>query len=134
MDLLDNIPGGTCLESPIYNRIKAKEGNQELRERILGDLFKSQREFCENSEHLILGFIGGFGSGKTRALCARALLLCMDNPGTVGAIFEPTFQLLKDVWVRSFDDFLEEYDIEHDFRVSPQPEYTIPTVLGSTVL
>ena len=51
----------------------------------------------------------------------------MHNAGTVMAVFEPTHILLRDVWMRSFDDFLEEMEIEHDFRVSPQPEYVIHT-------
>ena len=58
----------------------------------------------------------------------------MENPGTVMAVFEPTHILLRDVWMRSFDDFLEEMEIEHDFRVSPQPEYIIHTPTGSTTL
>ena len=58
----------------------------------------------------------------------------MFNPGTVMAVFEPTHILLRDVWMRSFDDFLEEMEIEHDFRVSPQPEYVIHTPAGSTTL
>ena len=134
MSLLNRIPGGKCL-SPIENTAtRCEETYEQLRTRLIADLLPAQREFCEDNEHLILGFCAGFGAGKTRSLCAKALLLCMDNPGTVGAVFEPTHILLRDVWMRSFDDYLDEYGIEHDFRVSPQPEYTIYTPGGSTVL
>ena len=84
--------------------------------------------------NLILGLCAGFGAGKTRALCVKAVIAAMENPGTVMAVFEPTHILLRDVWMRSFDDFLEEMEIEHDFRVSPQPEYIIHTPTGSTTL
>ena len=134
MSLLASVPGGSCLEPPINRSSRATISDEELRLKIVEGLLPAQKEFCIDREHRILGFIGGFGSGKTRALCARAVLLCMDNPKTVGAVFEPTFQLLKDVWMRSFDDYLEEYGIEHDFRISPQPEYIIHTEHGSTTL
>jgi PBSX family phage terminase large subunit len=58
----------------------------------------------------------------------------MDNPGTVMAVFEPTNIMIRDVFMRAFDDFLEEFDIPHDFRVSPQPEYIIHHPTGTTVV
>ena len=36
--------------------------------------------------------------------------------------------------MRSFDDVLEEYEIPHTFRISPQPEYVIDTPAGSTTV
>lgn len=134
MSLLNRIPSGSCLEPPTKTATRCVETYDSLRTRLLEGLLPAQRDFCEDTSHLILGFCAGFGAGKTRSLCAKALLLCMDNPGTVGAVFEPTHILLRDVWMRSFDDFLEEYGIEYDFRVSPQPEYTLHTPHGSTTL
>jgi PBSX family phage terminase large subunit len=58
----------------------------------------------------------------------------MDNPKTVGAVFEPTNVMLRDVWMRSFDSFLEEFKIEYDFRVSPQPEYVLHLPHGPVTL
>ena len=80
MSLLASVPGGSCLEPPINRATRAKITNKELRLKIEEGLLPAQRDFCNDREHRILGFIGGFGSGKTRALCARAVLLCMDNP------------------------------------------------------
>lgn len=100
----------------------------------MAGLLPAQKEFVEDTDHLILGMCAGFGAGKTRALCAKACIMALDNPGTVMAVFEPTFILLRDVWMRAFDDYLEEYDIPHDFRVSPQPEYIIHHPKGSTTI
>jgi hypothetical protein len=58
----------------------------------------------------------------------------MDNPGTVMAVFEPTAVMIRDVWMRAFDDFLEDFDIPYDFRVSPSPEYVIHHPAGTTTL
>ncbi len=134
MSLLNHVPEGPCLSAPTGSTTRCTETYDELRARIFAGLLPAQADFVGDNEHLILGFCAGFGAGKTRSLCAKALVLAMDNPGTVGAVFEPTNILLRDVWMRSFDDYLEEYGIEHDFRVSPQPEYIIHTPNGSTTL
>jgi hypothetical protein len=42
--------------------------------------------------------------------------------------------MIRDVFMRAFDDFLEEFDIPHDFRVSPQPEYIIHHPTGTTTI
>jgi PBSX family phage terminase large subunit len=134
MSLLANIAGGNCLEKPASAGTRCEETYGSLRDRILASLLPTQRDFCLDTEHKILGFCAGFGAGKTRSLCAKAILLAMENPNTAGAVFEPTNILLRDVWLRSFDDFLEEFDIPFQFRVSPQPEYIIHHPTGTTVL
>ena len=134
MSILDAVAGGAVLGAPEYRNARCTETYEQLRTRILAGLLPPQIDFVEDNKHLILGFCAGFGAGKTRALCAKAIFLAMDNPGTVGAVFEPTFIMLKDVWVRAFDDFLQEYGIEHDYRVSPQPEYVLHLPSGPTTL
>jgi PBSX family phage terminase large subunit len=134
MSLLARIPAGGCLTPPTGTGTNCTESYASLRERILASLLPSQRDFCTDTDTKILGFCAGFGAGKTRALAAKAVLLAMDNPGTVMAVFEPTNIMIRDVWMRAFDDFLEEFDIPHNFRVSPQPEYIIHTPSGTTTL
>ncbi len=134
MSILNNAPGGMILGKAKSTSTRCTEDYETFRERIFEGLLPAQKEFCEDREHLILGLCAGFGAGKTAALCRKAVLLAAEMPGTVGAVFEPTNILLRDVWMRSFDDFLEEYEIEHDFRISPQPEYVIHTPRGSTTL
>lgn len=134
VSLLSLVPGGSVIGRK--KSVGSREGRpqEEIEERIINGLLPAQLEFCQDSDTKILGLVAGFGSGKTRALCAKAVLQAFANPGCVGAVFEPTNILLRDVWMRSFDEFLEEYEIEHDFRVSPQPEYTIHGPNGSCVV
>lgn len=134
MGLLSQIPAGPCLSKPEGFVTRNTETYEGLKTRLLDGLLPAQREFVEDTDHLILGLCAGFGAGKTRALCCKVVMLSMDNPGKVGAVFEPTHILLRDVWMRSFDDFLEEYDIPHDFRVSPQPEYQLHLPHGTTTI
>ena len=108
MSLLSTIDGGKLFEPPVKTSTRCTETSEELMERICEGLLPAQVEFVTDTEHKILGFCAGFGAGKTRALCAKVLYLAILNPGTVGAVFEPTHILLRDVWMRSFDDFLEE--------------------------
>jgi len=125
MSVLSVIAGGNVLEKPQHTGTRCTETYEGMRERIYEGLLPAQRDFVDDMEHKILGFCAGFGAGKTRALCAKAIFLAMDNPRTVGAVFEPTHVMIRDVFMRAFDEFLEEYGIEHDFRVSPQPEYVL---------
>jgi len=132
--LLNHVPSGKVLEKPDGLATRCTETEEDFRARIMAGLLPAQSEFVKDTDTLILGLCAGFGAGKTRALCAKVCILCLDNPGTVMAVFEPTHILLRDVWMRSFDDYLEEYDIPHDFRVSPQPEYIVHTPTGSTTV
>lgn len=125
MPLLGVIPGGKLLEPPINLVTRCDLSYDELRERITAKLLPAQLEFVNEVDVKLVAYCAGFGAGKTHALCAKVVVMAMDNPGTVGAVFEPTHIMIRDVWMRSFDDFLEEHQIEHEFRVSPQPEYKL---------
>lgn len=113
------------LEPPIISNTRCDKTYEELRAQLSAAMLPAQREFVDEVEAKIVGYCAGFGAGKTFALCCKTVALAMDNPNTVGAVFEPTFQMILDVWVRSFDDFLEAQKIAYDFRVSPQPEYIL---------
>ena len=134
MSILSQISTGGLLEKPKGQTTRCQETEEALTKRLLAGLLPAQKDFIEDDEHLILGLCAGFGAGKTRALCCKVVMLAIQNPGKVGAVFEPTHILLRDVWMRSFDDFLDEYNIEHDFRVSPQPEYILHLPHGSTTV
>jgi hypothetical protein len=100
--------------------------------RIQADLHPGQLEFVDDQTTQILGVSAGYGAGKTRALCAKAVHLAAVNQGFIGAVMEPTGPLIRDIWQNDFDDFLESYDIPYTFRASPLPEYVLHLPLGDT--
>ena len=73
--LLDGMSGGTILETPTPALNTEADGDtaEALKARIYADLLPKQREFVDDQEHRILGYIGGFGSGKSFALAAKSL-------------------------------------------------------------
>ena len=104
----------------------------EVLQRIRNDLHPGQLEFVDDQTTSILGVSAGYGAGKTRALCAKAVHLAMANQGFIGVVMEPTGPLIRDIWQSDFDDFLESYGIPYTFRASPLPEYTLHLPGGDT--
>ena len=135
MSILDLCAGGGVLEAPRPAEAVIDPGSVELlKQRILADALPAQREFLGDT-HRIVGYIGGFGSGKSWALAAKILFLGMENPGSVLMACEPTFPMIRTVLIPALDEALSQWDIEYSFRASPQPEYTINLPSGSfTVL
>ena len=84
--------------------------------------------------HRIVGYIGGFGSGKSFALAAKAITLGLLNPGTTAMVAEPSFPMIRTVFIPAMDLALEQWGIDYDFRVSPQPEYTLKLPTGNVKL
>ena len=135
MSILSAAQGGTILEPPRPNTDYAARGTaEELKERILADLLPAQREFVADETHRILGYIGGFGSGKSFALCAKALFLGMSNPGTTAMVAEPSFPMIRTVFMPAMELALEQWGVEFEFRVSPQPEWTLHLPTGDVKL
>jgi PBSX family phage terminase large subunit len=104
----------------------------EVLQRIRNDLHPGQIAFVDDQTTSILGVSAGYGAGKTRALCAKAVHLAMANQGFIGVVMEPTGPLIRDIWQSDFDDFLESYGIPYTFRASPLPEYTLHLPGGDT--
>ena len=99
---------------------------------IRNDLHPGQLAFVDDTATQILGISAGYGAGKTRALCAKAVMLAVANQGFIGAVMEPTGPLIRDIWQTDFDDFLEAYNIPYTFRASPLPEYMLHLPGGDT--
>jgi hypothetical protein len=99
---------------------------------IRNDLHPGQLAFVNNTTTEILGISAGYGAGKTRALCAKAVMMAAANQGFIGAVMEPTGPLIRDIWQNDFDNFLDQYNIPHTFRASPLPEYTLHFAGGDT--
>ncbi len=100
--------------------------------RIRADLHPGQLAFVDDTATQILGISAGYGAGKTRALCAKAVMLAAVNQGFIGCVMEPTGPLIRDIWQTDFEAFLEAYDIPYTFRASPLPEYMLHLPGGDT--
>ena len=132
--LLDACNDGLLLEAPRPQNRADKGSAEDLKARIWADLLPAQREFVKDESHRILGYIGGFGSGKSFALCAKAIWLGLSNPGTTAMVAEPSFPMIRTVLVPAMDAALERWGIDYDYRVSPQPEYTLRLPTGDVRL
>jgi len=112
--------------------VATQEDTGALLDRIRADLHPGQLAFVDDSTTQILGISAGYGAGKTRALCAKAVMLAAANQGFIGAVMEPTGPLIRDIWQNDFEQFLEAYDIPYTFRASPLPEYMLHLPGGDT--
>jgi hypothetical protein len=129
MSLLAGIADGPLLG---FIQATTQEDTTDLLTRIRADLHPGQLAFVDDTSTQIIGISAGYGAGKTRSLCAKAVHLAAANQGFIGAVMEPTGPLIRDIWQNDFDDFLEAYDIPYTFRASPLPEYTLHLPGGDT--
>lgn len=130
MSILAAAPVGHILQPSGTLAAKAPSTVQAL-ERIYATLLPHQRLFCEDTSHRKLGLVCGFGAGKTAGLVAKACTLAAQNIGFVSALFEPTSPMVRDILVRSMNEWLETWEIPYSFRASPLPEYVLHFEEGS---
>ena len=81
-------------------------------------------------------FVGGFGSGKTAAGCAKAFNFTIQNPGAHGCITEPVSGMLADPLMESWRSLWGEYEgsvWEEKGRLGPNWQINFPS-LGSHIL
>ena len=125
---------GICEPGSLLSFMEAatQQDTAELIQRIRSDLHPGQLAFADDTATEILGISAGYGAGKTRALCAKAVMLAAANQGFIGAVMEPTGPLIRDIWQSDFDSFLELYSIPYSFRASPLPEYVLHLPGGDT--
>lgn len=114
------------------------------------DLLPAQRELVK-SEARIVAFVGGFGSGKTRGAVYKSLVLGFKNAPCLGIFVEPTYTMVRDVAVRSFEEVLREMGLPYHwhrtdhimriadtfdilFRSGDQPERIVGINAGWAVL
>ena len=130
MSILAAAPTGSVLHQLNYGN-----GNVDIPQllaHIRSDLHPGQLAFVDDTSTQILGISAGYGAGKTRALCAKAVMLAAANQGFIGAVMEPTGPLIRDIWQNDFEQFLENYEIPYTFRASPLPEYMLHLPGGDT--
>jgi hypothetical protein len=129
-----SIVSGICEPVPLlaFMQQQTPEDTGDLVARIRSDLHPRQLAFVDDTATQILGISAGYGAGKTRALCAKAVMLAAVNQGFIGCVMEPTGPLIRDIWQTDFEAFLEAYDIPYTFRASPLPEYMLHLPGGDT--
>jgi hypothetical protein len=129
-----SLVAGICADAPLlsFMEMPTAASVDDLLLSIRNDLHPGQLAFVDDTATQIIGISAGYGAGKTRALCAKAVMLAAANQGFIGAVMEPTGPLIRDIWQNDFDDFLEAYDIPYTFRASPLPEYTLHLPGGDT--
>ena len=133
---MPSLLAGLCADESLlaFAQPPDDQNTQQILDRIRQDLHPGQRAFVDDDNTQIVGLSAGYGAGKTRALCAKAIFLACANQGFTGAVMEPTGPLIRDIWINDFDDFLESYDIPYTFRASPLPEYVLHLPGGDTKL
>lgn len=137
MSILDRCPGGTLLE-PAVQLVQTTTGSRDeveaIRQKVLDGLLPYQRPICQDAEHRIIAFCAGYGAGKTRTMCAWTTCMALDNPNTTGVLFAPTGPLVRDVVIRSLEDYWTELGIPFEYRASPLPEFKVMLPLGPVVV
>ncbi len=78
---------------------------------VVCSLLKAQRELLDDETSPVLGFVGGIGSGKTRALAVKATRLAEVNAPIPVVFVEPTFRMVKKVAVETFRELWSEWGI-----------------------
>ena len=98
-------------------------------------LLNHQHCFVEDLEHRYVAFVGGYGSGKTHAFCAKALYLAWLNAGHTGLMLEPTHAMAADVLIPQFKELLHANEIQYAYKATPYPTFTVYFKEGkSTIL
>lgn len=71
-----------------------------------GGMFGHQRTWWELGNFIRL-FVGGYGSGKTLALCKRLIALALENAPAPVALVSPTFPMARDTTIRTTAELLD---------------------------
>lgn len=97
-------------------------------------LLRHQHEFVSDFETPYLALVGGYGSGKTRSLVLKMILLASKNVGCDLALLAPTNSMGRDVLQPELDRQLQELNLPYTYRASPLPSYTVRFSNGSSRL
>lgn len=81
-------------------------------------LLNHQYEVLADTTTKIIGLIGGYGNGKTYTACRKAIQLSTLNTGFTGIVTEPTYPLLRDIFIPEMKLALEDWGIEYKFNGS----------------
>lgn len=103
-------------------------------------LFKHQYEFVTDLEHRYIALRAGLGAGKTFAFCAKVLQLAAVNCEAigdhVGIVCEPTYPLIKDVFIPTMEEVLDAIGID-TYTLNQSggtPEFKIKFASGTSTI
>lgn len=105
-----------------------------MTDRVITGLLKHQKQFIANTTTRYIGLVGGYGCGKTRAFCLKAIQLASLNVGHKGMMCEPTNTMLNDVLVPEMTALLEQYQIPFTFKQTPLPSFTLQFANGNSTI
>tara|TARA_Y100000361_G_scaffold42295_1_gene36346 strand:- start:346 stop:1620 length:1275 start_codon:yes stop_codon:yes gene_type:complete len=77
-------------------------------------VFKHQNHFIRTKEKFP-ALVAGYGSGKTYALCLKALIEVGRNPGKIVLLAEPTFPMMRDVLQPTLEELLRELGFQYKY-------------------
>jgi hypothetical protein len=72
-----------------------------------GKLLPTQHAFVNDFDYRETAFIGGYGAGKSVSASCKALMLAAKNPGYSGCILSPTYGMLTDTLIPTFEMVLK---------------------------
>lgn len=81
-------------------------------------LLNHQFEILSDTTTKIMGLVGGYGNGKTYTACRKSIQLATLNIGYTGIVTEPTFPMLRDIFIPEMKQALEEWGIRYKFNAS----------------
>ena len=102
-------------------------------------LLKHQKEFVDDCDTPYLGLVAGYGSGKTDALCYKAIQLAALNAGFMkpdqyNVLLEPTGIMVRTLLMPRLERILEDTGITYTVTKSPVPSYTLYFAAGPVTI
>jgi hypothetical protein len=85
---------------------------QQVQLNVQMPCLKAQGELLR-ATNFIVAFVGGFGSGKTRAAVYKAIQLGFLNAPCCGYFVQPTYTIIRDTGIREFENILKELGIPY---------------------
>jgi hypothetical protein len=90
------------------------------------DLWPAQLAFYEEKDHEVVGYIGGWGSGKSYIGARKALELCFVNKLTPGVVVGPSLGQVKDTTLPIFGEYLEKIGLPYTEIRGQKPAFILP--------
>lgn len=78
-------------------------------------------------------FVGGYGSGKTEALCNQALMDALECPNALISIYEPTYDLIRLIVAPRIEEKLEELKVRNRYNKAENRIFTKHPQIGDFI-